>query len=105
MATETVHALSQSRTGGCAAHRVEHGAGKAISPALQFNQADGHENYGYEQEYGTTCWELDALEPSVIAALIKDAVLKLRDEKLWKKAVRQDQADKRELAEIAENLG
>lgn len=37
----------------------------------------------YVEEFGTESWELDALEPSVIADLIEQAVLEIRDEDAW----------------------
>jgi len=37
----------------------------------------------YIAAYGMSSWELDALEPAVIVALIKDAVVTLRDETAW----------------------
>jgi len=37
----------------------------------------------YIAAYGLSSWELDALEPPVIAALIEDAVLALRDVAAW----------------------
>lgn len=38
----------------------------------------------YIELYGDECWELDALEPSVIDELIRDEVAEYRDEKLYK---------------------
>ncbi len=38
---------------------------------------------GYLSEFGEECWELDALEPSVLTALITDTVEALRDEEQW----------------------
>jgi len=37
----------------------------------------------YIENFGTKCWELDALEPTVLINLIKGQVLNLRDEDLW----------------------
>lgn len=37
----------------------------------------------YVQEYGNESWELDALEPTVLAALIRDGIDEVRDEDLW----------------------
>jgi hypothetical protein len=40
--------------------------------------------YGvYIAEFGDESWELDALEPAVIATLIRDAVTALIDQELW----------------------
>lgn len=37
----------------------------------------------YIAEFGEESWELDALEPSVITTLIRDAVFSVRDAELW----------------------
>ncbi len=44
----------------------------------------------YIEEYGDQSWELDALEPSVIANLIEDAVLGQRDPEPWALAVERE---------------
>lgn len=46
----------------------------------------------YQRQFGDESWELDALEPSVIDALIGDQILDLRDDDLWdtKKAEEAD---------------
>lgn len=44
----------------------------------------------YAREYGPMCWELDALEPSVLAGLVRDHVLPLRDEDLWAPLVEEE---------------
>lgn len=38
---------------------------------------------GYERVYGDESWELDALDPAVLDALIEDHVLELRDDEAW----------------------
>jgi hypothetical protein len=38
---------------------------------------------GYAAQYGDESWELDALEPQVIADLIEENILALRDDDLW----------------------
>lgn len=40
----------------------------------------------YMDRYGKSSWELDALDPDVIAGLIRDAVLDIRDPGLWREA-------------------
>ena len=48
---------------------------------------------GYIEKFGDESWELDALEPRVITALIENEVLELRDEEAWdNQCVRQEQA-------------
>jgi hypothetical protein len=58
----------------------------------------------YMEKYGDESWELDALEPSVITALIQDTVSDLRDEDLWDEAVREENSHKRALEDAAEFL-
>lgn len=59
---------------------------------------------GYVEEHGYECWELDALEPQVISNLIKENVELFRDEKLYRKVLRQEQKEKNLLTDIAENF-
>jgi hypothetical protein len=55
----------------------------------------------YIAEHGSSSWELDALEPQVINALISDAIINYRDETTWQEAVEQEQEERRSLREIA----
>lgn len=55
----------------------------------------------YAREFGEESWELDALEPKLIAGLIRTAVLKVRDEKRWAKAERIECDGRDWLAELA----
>lgn len=58
---------------------------------------------GYEAEYGDDSWELDALDPKVLDALIVSEVKKLTDKKARDKLIQQ-QADQREQIQyIADN--
>lgn len=41
----------------------------------------------YISKYGDSSWELDALEPAVIAQLIRESVLKCRDQVRWDAAL------------------
>jgi len=55
----------------------------------------------YIKKYGRQSWELDALEPRILAELVRDEVEDLRDEEKWERAC-QDEADmKAELEAIA----
>lgn len=49
---------------------------------------------GYTRIHGTDSWELDALEPSVLAALIQDAIDDLREADQWTEAVIEEEAQK-----------
>lgn len=55
----------------------------------------------YIAEFGMSCWELDALEPTVIAQLIQDAVWSIRDDAKWEAAVEREQRGKTLLATAA----
>lgn len=59
---------------------------------------------GYSAKYGDESWELDALEPRVIAGLIQDNVSKLIDWDAWKAVEREEKAARKKLAKIAEGL-
>lgn len=59
---------------------------------------------GYAVQFGEESWELDALEPSVIRGLIRDAVLRVRSDRLWDDALRQEAEDKIVLDGILEDF-
>jgi len=48
----------------------------------------------YIEKYGRESWELDALEPRTLAALIRDAVSEYRDIDKWEEIVSQEQETK-----------
>lgn len=57
---------------------------------------------GYEREFGTKSWELDALPPKVIQQLIRDNVSRLIDRKKWAKAERAEKKNKALLGRMPE---
>ena len=57
----------------------------------------------YQEEHGDESWELDALEPSVLVALVEEAVKGVRDQEAWNAAVKEENHSKRELRAVAEN--
>lgn len=57
----------------------------------------------YYEEYGDESWELDALEPTVLAGLVRTAVLRHRDEDLWEAAERREERGRRSLAKAAKH--
>lgn len=58
----------------------------------------------YQEQYGDSSWELDALDPNVIMALIRDAVLLIRDPALWADAKAKEDEDRAVLQETADHL-
>lgn len=55
----------------------------------------------YIAEYGEESWELDALKPDVIAALIRSHVDKLRDDELYDHKIEQENFEKLELDKLS----
>lgn len=60
---------------------------------------------GYIRVYSSESWELDALEPSVLAGLVRANVLALRDEALWREAVDEQEEGRGALSAAAERWG
>lgn len=58
---------------------------------------------GYIARFGASSWELDALEPSVLADLVRSAVHKIRDETLWSAAVSREDEGRQKLIGYASN--
>jgi hypothetical protein len=48
----------------------------------------------YRRQFGTQCWELDALSPTVIADLIRTNLDNLIDQKLWQASLRKEQRNR-----------
>ncbi len=58
----------------------------------------------YVRKFGRECWELDAVEPKVLADLVRKAVLKLRNAVKWNRAVKKENDDRRKLQRIVDSL-
>ena len=58
---------------------------------------------GYVQKYGSESWELDALEPKVLANLITDTVDDLTDHDLRDARLEQQRHEKHLIGQVAEN--
>lgn len=56
----------------------------------------------YIDEYGDDSWELDALDPATISALIDDEVRGLLDEPTWRDTVEREKEHRRQLAAVAQ---
>jgi len=57
---------------------------------------------GYVDQFGDESWELDALDPTMLATLVIDAVLGLRDDSLWDEAEEEDAEARRKLRALSE---
>jgi hypothetical protein len=58
---------------------------------------------GYVARFGYESWELDALNPTVLAGLIRRTVLSCRQEKAWMQAVKHEQTQVKELKAAAKH--
>jgi len=58
----------------------------------------------YRDQYGESCWELDAVEPRDLAKLVTDEVESLRDDDLWAEAVEKEDDAKARLNLVAETM-
>jgi hypothetical protein len=59
----------------------------------------------YVVKYGKSSWELDALEPTVLDTLIRDNILAIRNEDLWKESLAEEKEHKSNLRAIADDYG
>ena len=57
---------------------------------------------GYIAEFGDESWELDALEPAVIAALIRDETNAVRNAALWAAQVKEEATQREQLSKVSE---
>lgn len=60
---------------------------------------------GYRAAFGESSWELDALEPAVLAGLVSSQVTDLLADREWKSASRREDDGRRLLSRIANNWG
>jgi hypothetical protein len=59
----------------------------------------------YKEDYGDDCWELDALDPAVIAELIKAELEAMINEDEWSKAKAREKESRELLGQVAERWG
>lgn len=56
----------------------------------------------YQELYGDESWELDALEPNVLLALINDTIEEIRNDLMWQEAVEREEAERAVLNQASE---
>jgi hypothetical protein len=56
---------------------------------------------GYVERYGRESWELDALSPDVLVALIEESVAEYRDEVIWAASLAKENAEKELLKAVS----
>ena len=59
---------------------------------------------GYIARHGDQSWELDALDPATLDALIESTIREYRDQWLWDRETAAMEADRERLIEIARRL-
>lgn len=57
----------------------------------------------YVRDYGESCWELDALEPTVISELIAEHVLDLRNHDLHQKMERKQATQREHIKDVGKH--
>jgi hypothetical protein len=57
----------------------------------------------YVEQFGTECWELDALDPTVIASLVRNELRMLIDHNLWDAALEQEERNRSLLSKASAN--
>ena len=71
------------------------------NPPPNFTKATDSRCAGYREQFGDDCWELDALEPSVINDLVQGAIDSIRGQKQWDKIARQQKKHREDLSQVA----
>lgn len=70
-------------------------------PANPSKIPDGR-SAGYVKLYGNDSWELDAMEPNLIHALITKSIKKYRDGKIYNSVIRREHREKEKIRGISE---
>lgn len=76
-----------------------------FNPPPNYAKETDSRHSAYVEKYGDLSWELDALDPEYIEKLIRDAVLRVRNEELFDAALAQENADIAELNLVIEQMG
>jgi hypothetical protein len=58
---------------------------------------------GYVEQFGSSSWELDALDPDKLASLVTDAINKYRDIDKWKDTIDREQEIRARLTALSSN--
>lgn len=58
----------------------------------------------YIKKFGQSSWELDALEPKILDKLIETTIHSLRDERLWKRKLKEEKGHRATLQQVADDL-
>jgi len=59
---------------------------------------------GYIEKFGETSWEIDSLDPAVLAELTRESIIKWRDDQLWEAQLEKQAHYRARMAEFAEEF-
>lgn len=74
---------------------------RAYNPPPNYAKVTDTRAQGYIREFGNQSWELDALDPPVLQALIRDEIEPLIDRKIWNRAIRAEEANRTIIAAVS----
>jgi hypothetical protein len=73
------------------------------NPPPNFAKIEDSRAAGYIEQFGTESWELDALDPEVLANLIRDAIEPLIDQDRWDEAKRDEDSNVELMKTVSNN--
>jgi hypothetical protein len=73
------------------------------NPPPNFAKQNDPRFKGYQAEHGDESWELDALEPQVLADMVRGTVLEYRDDDEWEARVVEQEEERQYLKSVANN--
>lgn len=76
---------------------------KKYNPPPNFVKEKDSRKTGYEKQYGTNSWELDALSPEVISETIERAIESYVDEDKWNEQLRIQEELREPLVQLSNN--
>lgn len=102
MSRDIVERLGMFGASGVEFHRLALNMGQvsAYEPPPNPAKLTDSRASGYIRAHGHSCWELDALEPSVISELISESVIAYRDEGAFQAAREREAHDKAQLGKL-----
>lgn len=59
----------------------------------------------YIAQYGGSSWELDAMEPAMLAGLVRSTIETVRDDDLWEEDTERQETERKNLKTVAQHWG
>lgn len=76
---------------------------RQYEPPPNYAKASDSRSEGYVERYGTECWELDALDPSVIQSVVEDAIQEqIRDPEAFAARKEERKEQRERLGEVSD---